>query len=87
MFSLEVDKLSQIIEDETGFHIIRVKERIPAGVLSFAEQQSEIRKRIESQKSAAERQKYLTELRARTKIWTIYDAVAENAGQGAAVLR
>jgi PPIC-type PPIASE domain len=81
VFSLEVDKLSQIIDDDQGSHIIRVKERRPAGQVSFEEEQPEIRKKIEAQKRAAEQQKYFTELRARTTIWTIYDAAAENSGQ------
>lgn len=79
VFSLEIGKLSQIIEDEQGFHILRVKERTAAGVTSFEEQQVDIRKKIEQQKRSAEQQKYLTELKARTKIWTIYDPPVETA--------
>jgi hypothetical protein len=73
VFSLEVDKLSQVIADDQGYHIIRVKERRGAGVVAFAEVQTEIREKIEAQKRSAEQQKYLTELRERTVIWTIYD--------------
>jgi parvulin-like peptidyl-prolyl isomerase len=79
IFTIEVDKLSQIIEDETGFHIIRVIERQDAGQISFVEAQPEIRKAIENQRRAAEQQKYLVELRARTKVWTIYDPPADGA--------
>jgi parvulin-like peptidyl-prolyl isomerase len=73
VFTLEVDKLSQIIEDDLGCHILRVRERRAAGVVSFAEAQPEIRKKIEAQKRSAEQQKYFNELRERTVIWTIYD--------------
>ena len=83
VFSLEVDKLSQIIEDETGFHIIHVLERKDAGQVSFLEAQEEIRKAIEKQRSSAKQQKYLSELRTRTKIWTIYDPPADAAVQPA----
>jgi hypothetical protein len=79
VFSLEVGKLSQIIEDDTGFHIIRIKERKAAGQVSFQEAQPEIKKAIEAQRSAAEQQKYLTNLRARTKVWTIYDEPGQAA--------
>ncbi len=79
IFTLEVDKLSQIIEDDAGFHIIRVIERQEAGQVSFLEVQPEIRKAIEGQRRGAEQQKYFTELRARTKVWTIYDPPAETA--------
>jgi len=84
VFSLEVGKLSQLIEDDLGFHIVRVKERKEAGQISFQEAQPEIKKAIESQRAAAEQQKYLTNLRARTKVWTIYDPPTEAASQPAA---
>jgi parvulin-like peptidyl-prolyl isomerase len=73
VFSLEPGKLSQIIEDDTGYHILRVIERQPAGQVSFEEAQKGIKKKIENQKRDADQQKYLTELRTRTKVWTIYD--------------
>lgn len=73
IFSIEVDRLSQIIADDQGYHIIRVTERRPAGMVSFADEQPAIRKKIEDRKRDEERQKYLTELRGRTVIWTIYD--------------
>lgn len=87
VFTLEVDKLSQIIEDETGFHIIHVLQRQEAGQVSFQEAQPEIRKAIDNQRRAAEQQKYLTELRARTKIWTIYDSAVDAAVQPAGATR
>jgi hypothetical protein len=83
VFSLEVDKLSQIIEDEQGFHIVRVQERKEPGQISFLEAQPEIRKAIQSERSAAEQQKYLAELRTRTKVWTIFDPPSSVAGQPA----
>lgn len=73
VFSLEVDKLSQIIEDEQGFHILHVLERKPAGQVSFQEAQPGIRDAIKEQRAVAERQKYLADVRARTKVWTIFD--------------
>jgi hypothetical protein len=79
VFALEVGKLSQIIEDESGFHIVRVIERKDAGQVSFVEAQAEIRPAIEQEKRDAKRQKYLSDLRARTKTWTIYDPPAEQA--------
>jgi parvulin-like peptidyl-prolyl isomerase len=73
IFSLEIGKLSPIIEDHVGLHIVRVLERREAGYVSFQEAQPEIRKQIEAQKRAADQQKYLAEVRARTYVWTIYD--------------
>jgi PPIC-type peptidyl-prolyl cis-trans isomerase-like protein len=79
VFTLETGKLSLIIEDEQGFHIIRVKNRTEAGQISFQEAQPKIREAIEAERRLAEQQKYLTELRARTQIWTIYDPPVEMA--------
>jgi parvulin-like peptidyl-prolyl isomerase len=76
VFSLELRKLSQIIEDETGYHIIRVLERQPAGQTSFVEAQPEIKQAIKVQKRSAEQKKFLQELSARTTVWTIYDDTA-----------
>jgi hypothetical protein len=73
VFTLEVDRLSQIIEDESGFHILRVLERKEPGQISFQEAQPDIRDTIAMQKQMADRQKILIQLRTRTKIWTIYD--------------
>lgn len=87
VFTLEVDKLSQIIEDESGFHIIRVLERKDAGQVSFQEAQPKIRESIESQRRAAEQKKYLDEVRTKTKIWTIYDPPADSAVQPAGATR
>lgn len=81
VFALEIGKLSQIIEDDQGFHILRVKQRTPAGVVAFEDAQPDIREKITAQKKLAEQQKYLAELRERTKIWTIYDPPAEAPGQ------
>jgi hypothetical protein len=84
VFSLEVDKLSQIIEDEQGFHIVHVLERKAASQISFQEAQPEIRDAIKKQRITAEQQKYLTNLRTRTKVWTIYDAPVDGAPQAPA---
>jgi parvulin-like peptidyl-prolyl isomerase len=81
VFTLEVGKLSQVIEDEIGLHIVRVTERQEAGQVSFIEAQPEIKLAIEGQRRVAEQQKYLTNLRTRTKLWTIFDPPAEVASQ------
>jgi hypothetical protein len=73
IFSLEVDKLSQIIEDDQGFHIVHVLERKEAGQISFQEAQPKIREKIDSQRKDELRVKYLTEVRTKDKVWTIYD--------------
>jgi hypothetical protein len=81
IFSVEVDKLSQIIEDETGFHILHVLERKDPGQISFLEAQEGIREAIDNQRRSAEREKYFATIRARTKVWTIFDPPIETAAQ------
>src|SRR5262245_28475993 len=73
VFTLEVGKLSQTIEDDQGFHIVRVKERQEAGQVSFLEAQPKIKEAIDRQRRIADQQKYLAELRTRTTVWTIFD--------------
>lgn len=82
VFSLEVDKLSQIIEDDQGYHIIHVLERKEAGQISFQEAQPKIREKIEAQRRAEIQQKYFAGVQAKAKIWTIYDP-PEGAEQAA----
>src|SRR4029079_9432804 len=77
VFSLDVDKLSAIIEDESGFHIIHVLERKDAGQISFQEAQPKIRETIAHQRKAQQHRKDLAEVKRKTKIWTIYDPPEE----------
>ena len=86
VFSLEIGKLSQIIEDETGYHIIRVKERSPAGYIAFQDAQPDIRTAIKLQKQNDERQKIFSELATKTKVWTIYDPPEGVASQPAGTI-
>jgi parvulin-like peptidyl-prolyl isomerase len=81
IFSLPVGKLSTILEDDTGLHILRVTERRDAGRTSFLEAQVEIREtlRMERHKKAVD--DYLAKLRERTPVWTIFDE--EDQGQQA----
>jgi parvulin-like peptidyl-prolyl isomerase len=76
LFTLEPGKLSQIIEDNVGYHIIRVKERHAAGQVSFLEAQDKIKEAIQLEKKMDDYKKFVESLRARTTVWTIYDATA-----------
>jgi parvulin-like peptidyl-prolyl isomerase len=78
IFSLPVFRLSPILTDDRGFHIIRVLEREDARQISFEEAQDGIRKKLQEQHREREVQDYLNELREKTYVWTIFDD-AENA--------
>jgi len=73
VFAIEVGKLSQIIEDDAGCHIIRVIARQPAGQVPFLEAQEKIKETIRVNKLNNDYRKFLETLVARTEVWTIYD--------------
>ena len=61
------------MEDNDGFHIVRVIERQQAGYVSFAEAQKEIAEKIREERKLAALTEFLDDLRARTHVWTIFD--------------
>jgi hypothetical protein len=78
LFSLEIGRLSEIIEDERALSIIRVIERKPAGRRSFLDVQDEIKETLQKEKRVYLNDKMkelLVKLREETPIWTIYDTV------------
>ena len=73
LFELPVDKLSQIIEDDRGFHIVRVIERDDTTCRPFLDVQAEIRKKIREDRNSGRRNEYIEKIRAKTRVWTIFD--------------
>ena len=73
IFTLEIGKLSQIIEDERGLHIVRVLERQAASSVPFLDAQTAIKEAIIAQKREADYKKFIETLQTKTKVWTIYD--------------
>ena len=73
IFSLPVGKLSQILHDERGCHIVRVLERSEAGQIPFTDAQKKIKEAIMAQKREAQYKKYVESLRNSTPVWTVFD--------------
>jgi len=73
IFQLPVGQLSQILTDETGFHIVRVTRRQEAGKVPFTKAQETIRKTLEKQQRADALRHYVEKLRHSTYVWTIFD--------------
>jgi len=86
VFALEPGKLSQIIEDERGLHIVRVIERTAVGQVPFWEAQPKIKEAITQQRREADYKKFVETLRTGTQVWTLYDDEAALARQPAATL-
>lgn len=83
LFSLPIDQLSPILEDNRGFHIIRVIERRDAGRTPFAEAQSGIRKKIIAERTEKQKKEFVAEIRKNTQVWTIYDQTQPAIGTAA----
>ena len=73
IFSLPVGRMSQILEDNDGYHIVRVIERHDAGMTPFRDAQVEIKKKLKEERSKKNTAEYLEKLRNKTQIWTIFD--------------
>jgi hypothetical protein len=84
IFSLPVGQLSSIIEDEQALHIVRVVERREAGRTPFIDAQVAIRDRLVAERQEKAQSEYLAKLRARTPVWTVFDAAEGEPRVGAA---
>lgn len=73
IFSLPLGRLSPIIEDDLGCHIVRVIERQDESVIPFAEVQGDIRKKIREDRSKTAMQEYVEKLRGEFPVWTVFD--------------
>ncbi len=62
LFTLPVGKLSAILEDDRGFHIVRVTERAPAGKTPFEDVQPDIRDKIKKERKEKAQQAYVEKL-------------------------
>jgi hypothetical protein len=72
IFSIPLNQMSEIIEDETGLHIIRVLDRTPAGVVSLSEVQDEIRAKIRKEKIATSQSELMRQMRERIPVWSLF---------------
>jgi hypothetical protein len=74
IFGLPIGRMSQIIEDEQGFHIIRVIERVEAGCISFRDAQPDIRKKLKDEDLDRQRKEFVAKMKERTPVWSIFDS-------------
>ncbi|XZE51716.1 peptidylprolyl isomerase [Planctomycetaceae bacterium SH139] len=72
IFSLPLNRLSPIIEDEDGLHVVRVLERRPAGIRPLGDVQDEIREEIKAAKRDAAKRELMADLRRQVPVWSRY---------------
>lgn len=73
IFALPPNELSQIIEDASGFHIVRVTARRPAGRVPFEEAQVTIKEKLKKERTRKQIAEYLDGLKSKTRVWTMFD--------------
>jgi parvulin-like peptidyl-prolyl isomerase len=79
IFTLPTGQLSTILDDGGALHIVRVVERIDAGRTPFIEAQVGIKEQLTLDRRKKEMDDYLSKLRDRTPVWTVFD---DEAGTG-----
>jgi hypothetical protein len=78
IFGLPDGQLSQIIETEKGYHIIRVTKRVEIEITPFLIAQVKIKEKIKEERTNKQIQEYLSRLEDKIPIWTIYDGDRKN---------
>lgn len=73
IFTLPIGRLSEILEDDQEFHIVRVIGREPAAMKPFADAQAEIKKKIRSQRQSDAKAAFIAKLRQQTPVSTAFD--------------
>ena len=73
LFSLQVGQMSNILESEQGFHIIRILDRKDVGRTPFTEAQADIRKELEKARLQELVEAEMVKLRKKSRVWTVFD--------------
>ncbi len=72
IFALPLNRLSQVIEDDIGLHIIEVLEREPGHTMDFTQAQADLRESLSNQRRNKEVRAFREKIMARTPVWTLW---------------
>ena len=72
VFSLPLNKISGVIQDRQGFHIVRVLEREEAGYTASSALQDELRAKIRERKIETSQRNALDRMREKIPVWTLF---------------
>ena len=84
IFHLPVGRLSQIVEDQGSFHIVRVVERKAKGTTPFLEAQEKIEAELRQEQVRTQVREYLVSLQRKHHVWTIFQDEPQQIGERAA---
>lgn len=79
LFSIDLNGLSPIIEDANGLHIIWILERQEARMITFAEAQPDIKKKLSESKRETLHKEFLEKVKAETAVWSRWPEDYPNA--------
>ena len=67
-FSMKPDTVSNLVQSEFGYHIIKVTERKKAGITPYDEVKNTLKKYLEDEKKVEVLQKFIESKKSQTKI-------------------
>lgn len=77
--TLEPGRMSDGIESDLGWHIVRVLDRKPAGRTPFTEAQADIRELLAKKQRAEMVEEEITEMMRSARVWTVFDGDVRGA--------
>ena len=72
VFSIALNRLSEIIDDDTALHVIRVLERREEGYTPLGEVQDDIEKQLQQAEVLEQQKKLIADLRGRVPVWSMF---------------
>lgn len=73
-FKIKPNEVSDIVETQFGYHLIKVFEKKPEGAIAYKEAKDKISQYLKQEKGKAEIQKYIDKLREEAEIKSFLDA-------------